>query len=117
MASSGAFNWVLVALSAVATAVGVAAWVRHRGAVRLFSALTALFLTALFLVPTLLYAPFSGEQRIYAPGAAAELERVTKAVYEIVPVLLVLTLASLLTAMVLLLLKRSNHRIDPRKGG
>ncbi|HUT97858.1 MAG TPA: hypothetical protein VM054_02125 [bacterium] len=106
MVSSGSFNWVLVALSAVAAAVGIAAWVRHRGTVRLFLALTALLLTAVFLVPTLLYAPFSGEQRVFGPEAAAELERVTRTVYEIVPVLLVLILAMLLVAVVFLLLKK-----------
>jgi hypothetical protein len=106
MVSSGMFNWVLVALSALAAGVGVAAWVRHRGTVRLFLALTALLLTAVFLVPTLLYAPFSGGERVLGPEAAAELERVTGTVYEIVPILLVLTLATLLVAVVFLLLKK-----------
>jgi len=106
MISSGSFNWVLVALCAVAAGVGVAAWIRHRGTVRLFLALTALLLTAVFLVPTLLYAPFSGEQRILTPEVAVELERVTGTVYEVVPILLVLTLASLLVAVVFLLLKK-----------
>jgi hypothetical protein len=106
MISGGSFNWVLVALSAVAAAVGVAAWIRHRGAARLFLALTALLLTAVFLVPTLLYAPFAGEQRIFAPDAAAELERVTRTVYEVVPILLGLTLAAFLVALVFLFLKK-----------
>jgi len=106
MVSGGSFNWVLVALSAVATAVGVAAWIRHRGAARLFLALSALLFTALLLVPTLLYAPFSGEQRIFSPDTAAELQRVTKTVYEVVPILLGLTLATLLVALVFLLLKK-----------
>ncbi|MCX7021548.1 MAG: hypothetical protein NTW26_04600 [bacterium] len=45
-------------------------------------------------------------ERILTPEAAAELEQVTKTVYEIVPVLLVLVLASFLTAMVLIFLKK-----------
>ncbi len=106
MVSSGMFNWVLVTLSVAAAGVGVAAWARHRGTARLFLALTALLLTAVFLVPTFLYAPFSGEQRVFGPEAAAELERVTGTVYEVVPILLVLTLATLLVAVVFLLLKK-----------
>ena len=105
MTSGGSFSWVLVGLSAAALVAGVAAWAKRRGAVRLFLALTALLLTAVFLIPTLLYAPFAGEERLFDPETRAQLERVTRTVYDVVPVLLTLTLASFLTALVLLLRK------------
>ncbi len=106
MSPGGAFNWVLVALSGIAAAVGIAALVRHRGPARFFLALTAVFLFAVFLIPTLLYAPFSGEQQLLGPEVVVELERTTGTVFEIVPILLVLTLAAFLTGLTLLLLKR-----------
>jgi hypothetical protein len=106
MVSSGAFNWVLVVLSAVGAAVGIAAWVRHRGMARLFLALTALCFFALFLIPTIFFAPLSGEQQVFDPAAAQELESAARTVYEIVPVLLVLSLAALIMGLAFLLAKR-----------
>lgn len=106
MGSGGAFNWVLVALSAIAAAVGITAWVRHRGPARTFLAISAVFLFAVFLIPTLLYAPFSGEQQLLSPEEVVELERTTGTVYEIVPILLVLTLLTLLTGLTVLLIKK-----------